>query len=53
LAVLKLAVSVSGVLALAKLGFLNFITGRFDTGVRPNFCYEKNVNNGFTEWQSS
>jgi hypothetical protein len=49
LAVLKLAVSVSGVLALAKLGFLNFITGRFDTGcfgVHPNFCYEKNVKNG-------
>jgi hypothetical protein len=27
-----LAVLVSGVLSLAKLGFLNFITGRFDTG---------------------
>jgi hypothetical protein len=40
LAVLKLAVLVSGMLALAKLGFLNFITGRFDTGcfgVRPIF----------------
>jgi hypothetical protein len=32
LAVLKLAVLVSGVLALAKLGFLDFITGGFDTG---------------------
>jgi hypothetical protein len=32
LAVLKLAVMVSGVLALAKLGFLDFITGGFDTG---------------------
>jgi hypothetical protein len=36
LAVLKLAVlvsaRVSGVLALAKLGFLDFITGSFDTG---------------------
>jgi hypothetical protein len=34
------AVLVSGVLALAKLGFLNFITGRFDTGcfgVGPSF----------------
>jgi hypothetical protein len=31
LAVLKLAVLVSGVLALAKLGFLDFITGGFDT----------------------
>jgi hypothetical protein len=29
---LKLAVLVSGVLALAKLGFLDFITGGFDTG---------------------
>jgi hypothetical protein len=32
------AVLISGVLALAKLSFLNFITGRFDTGcfgVRP------------------
>jgi hypothetical protein len=29
LAVLKLAVLVSGVLALAKLGFLDFITGGF------------------------
>jgi hypothetical protein len=42
LAVLKLAVLVAGVLALAKLGFLNFIIGRFDTGcfgVRPkNVC---------------
>jgi hypothetical protein len=40
LAALKLTVLVLGVLALAKLGFLNFITGRFDTGcfgVRPNF----------------
>jgi hypothetical protein len=39
LAILKLAVLISGVLALAKLSFLNFITGRFDTGcfgVRPN-----------------
>jgi hypothetical protein len=38
LGVLKLAVLVSGVWALAKLGLLNFITGRFDTGyfgVRP------------------
>jgi hypothetical protein len=32
LAVLKLAVLVSGVLVLAKLGFLDFITGGFDTG---------------------
>jgi hypothetical protein len=32
LAVLKLAVLVSGVLTLAKLGFLDFITGGFDTG---------------------
>jgi hypothetical protein len=32
LAVLKLAFLVSGVLALAKLGFLDFITGGFDTG---------------------
>jgi hypothetical protein len=32
LAVLKLAILVSGVLALAKLGFLDFITGGFDTG---------------------
>jgi hypothetical protein len=32
LAVLKLAILVSGVLALAKLGFLDFITGSFDTG---------------------
>jgi hypothetical protein len=32
LAVLKLAVLISGVLALAKLGFLDFITGGFDTG---------------------
>jgi hypothetical protein len=32
LAVLKLAVLVSGVLALAKFGFLDFITGGFDTG---------------------
>jgi hypothetical protein len=32
LAVLKLAVLVLGVLALAKLGFLDFITGGFDTG---------------------
>jgi hypothetical protein len=32
LAVLKLAVLVSGVLALAKLGFLDFITGGFITG---------------------
>jgi hypothetical protein len=35
---LKLAVLVLGVLALAKLDFLNFITGRFETGcfgVRP------------------
>jgi hypothetical protein len=31
LAVLKLAVLVSGVLALAKLGFLDVITGGFDT----------------------
>jgi hypothetical protein len=30
--VLKLAILVSGVLALAKLGFLDFITGGFDTG---------------------
>jgi hypothetical protein len=29
---LKLAVLVSVVLALAKLGFLDFITGGFDTG---------------------
>jgi hypothetical protein len=29
---LKLAFLVSGVLALAKLGFLDFITGGFDTG---------------------
>jgi hypothetical protein len=29
---LKLAILVSGVLALAKLGFLDFITGGFDTG---------------------
>jgi hypothetical protein len=29
---LTLAVLVSGVLALAKLGFLDFITGGFDTG---------------------
>jgi hypothetical protein len=29
---LKLAVLVSGVLVLAKLGFLDFITGGFDTG---------------------
>jgi hypothetical protein len=42
LAVSKLAVLDSGVLALAKLGFLNFISGRFDTGcfgVRPFFAY--------------
>jgi hypothetical protein len=32
LAVLKLAILVLGVLALAKLGFLDFITGGFDTG---------------------
>jgi hypothetical protein len=32
LAVLKLAILVSGVLALANLGFLDFITGGFDTG---------------------
>jgi hypothetical protein len=32
LAVLKLAVLVSGVLALTKLGFLDFITGGFDSG---------------------
>jgi hypothetical protein len=32
LAVLKLAILVSGVLALAKLVFLDFITGGFDTG---------------------
>jgi hypothetical protein len=32
LAVLKLAILVSGVLALAKLGFLDFITDGFDTG---------------------
>jgi hypothetical protein len=32
LAVLKLAILVSGVLALAKLGFLDFVTGGFDTG---------------------
>jgi hypothetical protein len=32
LAVLKLAILVSGVLALAKLGFLDFIAGGFDTG---------------------
>jgi hypothetical protein len=32
LAILKLAVLVSGVLALAKLGFSDFITGGFDTG---------------------
>jgi hypothetical protein len=41
LVILKLAVLVSGVLALAKLGFLNFFTGRFDTGfseVRPNYA---------------
>jgi hypothetical protein len=31
-AVLKLAILVSSVLALAKLGFLDFITGGFDTG---------------------
>jgi hypothetical protein len=31
LAVLKLAVLVSGMLALAKLGFLDIITGGFDT----------------------
>jgi hypothetical protein len=39
---LKLAVLASGMLALAKLGFLNFITGRFDTGcfeVRPKNYY--------------
>jgi hypothetical protein len=35
LAVFKLAVLISGVLALAKLSFSNFITGRFDTG-----CFE-------------
>jgi hypothetical protein len=38
LAVLKLVVLVSGVLALAKLGFLDFITEHFDAGcfgVRP------------------
>jgi hypothetical protein len=29
---MKLAVLVSGVLALPKLGFLDFITGGFDTG---------------------
>jgi hypothetical protein len=32
LTVLKLAFLVSGVLALVKLGFLDFITGGFDTG---------------------
>jgi hypothetical protein len=32
LAVLKLAILVSGVLALAKLGFLDSITGGYDTG---------------------
>jgi hypothetical protein len=32
LAVLKLVILVSGVLAQAKLGFLDFITGGFDTG---------------------
>jgi hypothetical protein len=32
LAFLTLAVLVSGVLALPKLGFLDFITGGFDTG---------------------
>jgi hypothetical protein len=35
---LELAVLILGVLALAKLSFLNFITGRFGTGcftVRP------------------
>jgi hypothetical protein len=40
LAVLKLAILVLGVLALAKLGFLDFITGGFDTGRfggLPNF----------------
>jgi hypothetical protein len=41
LAFLKLAVLVSGVLALAKLGFLDFITGGFDPGRfggLPIFC---------------
>jgi hypothetical protein len=41
LAVLKLAILVSGVLALAKLGFLDFITGGLDTGRfggLPNNC---------------
>jgi hypothetical protein len=36
---LKLAVLVSGVLALAKLGFLNFIPGRF--GERPKYSQYK------------
>jgi hypothetical protein len=46
LAVLKLAILVSGVLALAKLGFLDFITGGFDTGRfggLPNFQIKKDV----------
>jgi hypothetical protein len=45
LAVLKLAILVSGVLLLAKLGFLDFITGGFDTGRfggLPFFSYENN-----------